>query len=72
MVFKLGNTLNKQPEKQLMQIDSSEVLVEKVPDFDGVKVLQIAAGAEHSAAVTGKKGEGAMLLFFFSSLHFFM
>jgi alpha-tubulin suppressor-like RCC1 family protein len=51
-VFKLGSTLNKQPEKQQLQIDSSEALFEKVPDFDGVKVMQIAAGAEHSAAVT--------------------
>ncbi|KAG7598177.1 Regulator of chromosome condensation RCC1 [Arabidopsis suecica] len=51
-VFKLGNTLNKQPEKQQLQIDSSEALLAKVSDFDGVKVLQIAAGAEHSAAVT--------------------
>ncbi|KAL9307416.1 putative regulator of chromosome condensation 1/beta-lactamase-inhibitor protein II [Arabidopsis thaliana] len=66
-VFKLGSTLNKQPEKQQLQIDSSEALFEKVPDFDGVKVMQIAAGAEHSAAVTGKRG-GAILLFL-SSLH---
>ncbi|KAL0795426.1 hypothetical protein Bca101_066803 [Brassica carinata] len=48
-VFKLGNTLNKQSEKQQ---DPSEPLLEKVPGFDGVKVVQIAAGAEHSAAVT--------------------
>ncbi|CAN7059601.1 unnamed protein product [Brassica oleracea var. botrytis] len=51
-VFKLGNTLNKQNEKQQLQEDSSETLLEKVPGFDGVNVLQIAAGAEHSAAVT--------------------
>ncbi|VVB00111.1 unnamed protein product [Arabis nemorensis] len=51
-VFKLGNTLNKQSEKQQLQVDSCEPLLEKVPDFDGVRVLQIAAGAEHSAAVT--------------------
>ncbi|CAH8337035.1 unnamed protein product [Eruca vesicaria subsp. sativa] len=51
-VFKLGNTLNKQSEKQSLQVDSSEPLLEKVSGFDGVKVLQIAAGAEHSAAVT--------------------
>ncbi|KAJ0257754.1 hypothetical protein HA466_0085680 [Hirschfeldia incana] len=48
-VFKLGNTLNKHSEK--LQ-DSSEPLLEKVPGFDGVKVVQIAAGAEHSTAVT--------------------
>lgn len=53
-VFKLGNTLNKQSEKQQLREDSSETLLEKVPGFDGVQVLQIAAGAEHSAAVTGK------------------
>ncbi|KAF8088429.1 hypothetical protein N665_0543s0037 [Sinapis alba] len=51
-VFKLGNTLNKQSEKQQLQQDSSETLLERVTGFDGVKVLQIAAGAEHSAAVT--------------------
>ncbi|ESQ34348.1 hypothetical protein EUTSA_v10007854mg [Eutrema salsugineum] len=51
-VLKLGNTLNKQSEKQPLQVDSSEALLEKVPDFDEVKVLQIAVGAEHSAAVT--------------------
>ncbi|KAJ4871708.1 Regulator of chromosome condensation (RCC1) family protein [Raphanus sativus] len=51
-VFKLGNTLNKQSEKQQLREDSSETLLEKVPGFDGVEVLQIAAGAEHSAAVT--------------------
>ncbi|KAL1195744.1 Ultraviolet-B receptor UVR8 [Cardamine amara subsp. amara] len=50
-VFKLGNTLNKQPEKNQLQIDSSEALLEKVPNFEEVKVVQIAAGAEHSAAV---------------------
>lgn len=55
-MFKLGNTLNKQNEKQQLQEDSSETLLEKVPGFDGVNVLQIAAGAEHSAAVTGKWG----------------
>ncbi|KFK44621.1 hypothetical protein AALP_AA1G282600 [Arabis alpina] len=51
-VFKLGNTLNKQSDKQQLQVDSSKPLLEKVSDFDGVRVLQIAAGAEHSAAVT--------------------
>ncbi|KAJ4916548.1 Regulator of chromosome condensation (RCC1) family protein [Raphanus sativus] len=51
-VFKLGNTLDKQSEKQQLQVDSSEPLLEKVPGFDGVKAVQIAAGAEHSAAVT--------------------
>ncbi|KAJ0247597.1 hypothetical protein HA466_0160360 [Hirschfeldia incana] len=51
-VFKLGNTLDKQSEKQQLQEDSSETLLEIVPGFDGVEVLQIAAGAEHSAAVT--------------------
>ncbi|KAG2269261.1 hypothetical protein Bca52824_063816 [Brassica carinata] len=51
-VFKLGNTLNKQSEKQQLQVDPSEPFLEKVPGFDGVKVTQIAAGAEHSAAVT--------------------
>ncbi|CAA7036186.1 unnamed protein product [Microthlaspi erraticum] len=51
-VFKLGNTLNDQSEKQQRQADSCEALLEKVSGFDGVKVLQIAAGAEHSAAVT--------------------
>ena len=57
-MFKLGNTLNKQNEKQQLQEDSSETLLEEVPGFDGVKVLQIAAGAEHSAVVTGKMVEG--------------
>ncbi|CAF2254898.1 BnaA08g20070D [Brassica napus] len=51
-VFKLGNTLDKQSEKQQLQEGSSETLLEKVHGFDGVKVVQIAAGAEHSAAVT--------------------
>ncbi|CAF1928072.1 hypothetical protein HID58_065827 [Brassica napus] len=51
-VFKLGNTLNKQSEKQQLQVDPSEPFLEKVPGFDGVKVMQIAAGAEHSAALT--------------------
>ncbi|XP_010460224.1 PREDICTED: ultraviolet-B receptor UVR8-like isoform X1 [Camelina sativa] len=51
-VFKLGNTLDKQSEKQQLHIDPSEAPLAKVPDFDGVKVLKIAAGAEHSAAVT--------------------
>ncbi|CAF2110185.1 unnamed protein product [Brassica napus] len=51
-VLKLGNTLDKQNEKQQLQEDSSETLLEKVIGFDGVEVLQIAAGAEHSAAVT--------------------
>nr|VDD06745.1 unnamed protein product [Brassica rapa] len=49
-VFKLGNTLDKQSEKQ--QEDSSETLLEEVPCFDGVEIVQIAAGAEHSADVT--------------------
>ena len=52
-MFKLGNTLDKQSEKQQLQEGSSETLLEKVHGFDGVKVVQIAAGAEHSAAVTG-------------------
>ncbi|CAN8313152.1 unnamed protein product [Cochlearia groenlandica] len=51
-VFKLGNTLNKQSENQQLQIDSSEAPFEKVSGFYGVEVVQIAAGAEHSAAVT--------------------
>uniref|UniRef100_M4E7A9 RCC1-like domain-containing protein n=1 Tax=Brassica campestris TaxID=3711 RepID=M4E7A9_BRACM len=51
-VSKLGNTLNKQFKKQQVQVDSSEPLLEKVAGFDGVKVVQIAAGAEHSAAIT--------------------
>ncbi|XP_023645360.1 ultraviolet-B receptor UVR8 isoform X2 [Capsella rubella] len=51
-VFKLGNTLNKQHEKQKLHTDSSEAPFVKVPYFDGVKVLKISAGAEHSAAVT--------------------
>ncbi|CAN7094252.1 unnamed protein product [Brassica rapa subsp. narinosa] len=51
-VSKLGNTLNTQSDKQQLQVDPSEPFLEKVPGFDGVKVVQIAAGAEHSAAVT--------------------
>lgn len=51
-VFKIGNTLDKPSEKQ---VDAS---LENVPGFDGVEVVQIAAGAEHSAAVTGKKRGG--------------
>lgn len=46
-----------------MQVDSSEPLLEKVAGFDGVKVVQIAAGAEHSAAITGKRGEEQFHLF---------
>lgn len=34
--------------------NSSGVALEKVSGLDGVKVGQIAAGAEHSAVVTGK------------------
>lgn len=34
--------------------NSNEVALEKVSNLDGVKVIQIAAGAEHSAVVTGK------------------
>ncbi|XP_010532866.1 PREDICTED: ultraviolet-B receptor UVR8 [Tarenaya hassleriana] len=48
-VFMLGKTLNHQPGKPT---DSSEAILEKVPDFEGLRVLKIAAGAEHSAAVT--------------------
>lgn len=34
--------------------DSREAILEKVLGLDGTKVLHIAAGAEHSAVVTGK------------------
>lgn len=34
--------------------NANEVALEKVSNLDGVKVIQIAAGAEHSAVVTGK------------------
>ncbi|KAK3026649.1 hypothetical protein RJ639_040676 [Escallonia herrerae] len=33
---------------------SNEALVGRIPNLDGIKVLQVAAGAEHSALVTGK------------------
>ncbi|KAK3022911.1 hypothetical protein RJ639_046455, partial [Escallonia herrerae] len=35
---------------------SNEALVGRIPNLDGIKVLQVAAGAEHSALVTGKNG----------------
>ncbi|KAK9276317.1 hypothetical protein L1049_005848 [Liquidambar formosana] len=38
------------PEKRLLE-DSREVVLEKVHGLDGLKVMQIAAGAEHSAIV---------------------
>jgi hypothetical protein len=34
--------------------DSREAILEKVPGLNGIKIVQIAAGAEHSAVVTGK------------------
>ncbi|KAK2990790.1 hypothetical protein RJ640_012691 [Escallonia rubra] len=33
---------------------SNEALIGRIPSLDGIKVLQVAAGAEHSALVTGK------------------
>lgn len=34
--------------------DVSALVLERVPGLDGKKIMQIAAGAEHSALVTGK------------------
>lgn len=34
--------------------DSTEIVLEKVHGLNGIRVVQIAAGAEHSALITGK------------------
>jgi len=34
--------------------DSREAILQKVPGLNDIKTVQIAAGAEHSAVVTGK------------------
>ncbi|KAF5443254.1 hypothetical protein F2P56_035825 [Juglans regia] len=46
----LGDLEKMRPANQLP--DSREAILEKVAGLDGVKILQIAAGAEHSAVVT--------------------
>lgn len=58
-VFMLGGThhgvlsdLEKTIPPKDLSAGSGEPVLEKVPSLDGVKVLQIAAGAEHSALVT--------------------
>ena len=35
-------------------VNLREANLEKVPGLDGIKIVDIAAGAEHSAVVTGK------------------
>ena len=34
--------------------DTGAAVLERVPGLDGMKIVQIAAGAEHSAVITGK------------------
>ncbi|GMY26079.1 ultraviolet-B receptor UVR8 isoform X2 [Fagus crenata] len=46
----LGDLEKMSPAKQLP--DSREAILEKVPGLNGIKIVQIAAGAEHSAVVT--------------------
>ncbi|KAK6241963.1 Regulator of chromosome condensation [Theobroma cacao] len=46
----LSNPEKMNPSKHL----SGAAVLERVPGLDGMKVVQIAAGAEHSAIITGK------------------
>ena len=34
--------------------DTGTAILERAPGLDGMKIVQIAAGAEHSAVLTGK------------------